>query len=46
MGLVAFGIGCGQEGIPGVYSSIPKTVDWIKRVALEEVSAERFLKYI
>ncbi|CAL4074580.1 unnamed protein product, partial [Meganyctiphanes norvegica] len=30
MGVVAWGIGCGEFGSPGVYGSIPHTVDWIR----------------
>ena len=32
VGLVAFGIGCGENGIPGVYANInrPETLEWIE----------------
>lgn len=30
VGIVAWGIGCGENGVPGVYASIPKAVDWIQ----------------
>nr|CDF32001.1 serine protease [Macrobrachium rosenbergii] len=29
VGITAWGIGCGQDGIPGVYASIPANYDWI-----------------
>ncbi|XP_068223696.1 phenoloxidase-activating factor 2-like [Palaemon carinicauda] len=29
VGLTAWGIGCGLDGIPGVYASVPATYDWI-----------------
>ena len=29
VGIVAWGIGCGEGGIPGVYGSVPKMVDWV-----------------
>lgn len=30
VGITAWGIGCGQDGIPGVYVSIPANVAWIR----------------
>ncbi|KAK7071106.1 hypothetical protein SK128_012837 [Halocaridina rubra] len=30
VGITAWGIGCGQDGIPGVYASIPANHNWIK----------------
>ncbi|CAL4083393.1 unnamed protein product [Meganyctiphanes norvegica] len=32
MGVVAWGIGCGVVGNPGIYGSIPQTVDWIREI--------------
>ncbi|XP_042215657.1 uncharacterized protein LOC121861800 [Homarus americanus] len=31
-GLVSWGIGCGQRGVPGVYTSIPYYLDWISTI--------------
>lgn len=29
-GIVAWGIGCGQDGIPGVYANVPYMSAWIQ----------------
>lgn len=31
MGITAWGIGCGEEGLPGVYVNVPAHKDWIKQ---------------
>ncbi|XP_037094074.1 putative lysozyme-like protein [Pollicipes pollicipes] len=28
-GIVAWGIGCGEGGVPGVYASVPKLIGWV-----------------
>ncbi|CAL4098484.1 unnamed protein product, partial [Meganyctiphanes norvegica] len=37
MGIVAWGIGCGIPGNPGVYTSIPETLNWINKTIDDEV---------
>jgi secreted trypsin-like serine protease len=37
VGIVAWGIGCGENGVPGVYASIPHASSWI-----EDKIAKRF----
>lgn len=29
-GIVAWGIGCGQEGLPGVYAAVSEAVEWVQ----------------
>ncbi|CAL4077674.1 unnamed protein product [Meganyctiphanes norvegica] len=36
VGITAWGIGCGDEGVPGVYVNVPLHADWI-REQIEEV---------
>ncbi|XP_071543203.1 phenoloxidase-activating factor 2-like [Panulirus ornatus] len=36
-GIVAWGIGCGEDGVPGVYANVPYAVGWIKTKADEEL---------
>ncbi|XP_042859336.1 phenoloxidase-activating factor 2-like [Penaeus japonicus] len=31
MGITAWGIGCGDEGVPGVYVNVPAHAEWIKQ---------------
>ncbi|KAF2351984.1 Serine proteases trypsin domain [Trinorchestia longiramus] len=31
VGIVAWGIGCGEPGIPGVYASVPQGIAWINK---------------
>ena len=30
VGIVAWGIGCGENGVPGVYASVPQASAWIQ----------------
>ena len=41
VGIVAWGIGCGENGVPGVYASVPKLVEWVNRKMAEYFGAVR-----
>ncbi|XP_069363664.1 phenoloxidase-activating factor 2-like isoform X2 [Maniola hyperantus] len=39
VGLVAYGIGCGQADVPGVYAKVPELYNWIStKIAMEGIS--------
>lgn len=48
VGIVAWGIGCGENGVPGVYASIPHAVNWIQdKIATRfSLSPDYFLKQL
>lgn len=48
VGIVAWGIGCGENGVPGVYASIPRAASWIQEKIATRLSLtpDYFLKQL
>jgi secreted trypsin-like serine protease len=36
-GVVSFGVGCGKQGWPGVYTYIPNYIEWIKNTIAQQL---------
>ncbi|KAJ8953128.1 hypothetical protein NQ318_017155 [Aromia moschata] len=45
MGIVSWGIGCGESGTPGVYVNVPLYTDWIDRQLFARNFDTTFYKY-
>lgn len=41
LGIVSFGIGCGREGVPGVYTKVSAFQDWLERIILRRKRRKR-----
>ncbi|XP_046975646.1 phenoloxidase-activating factor 2-like [Vanessa cardui] len=42
VGMVAYGLGCGTENLPGVYVKIPEVYDWVFREMVSQGYNEKF----